>query len=166
MVLETKLPSGKTKKCKLHDVLYVPKLSYNLLSVSRTSDAGKTTRFGETSCQILDGNRKPVAVATRVGDLYYLSCRPGSKKSHTAVEKGPETREDVWHRRYGHLGTRNLQKLANQELVNGFDYDVARRSISVSHVWKGNTTVTTSQPLVESAPRNHSVWCTVIYVER
>ena len=33
VVLETKLPSGRTKKCKLHDVLYVPKLSYNLLSV-------------------------------------------------------------------------------------------------------------------------------------
>ena len=25
VVLETKLPSGRTKKCKLHDVLYVPK---------------------------------------------------------------------------------------------------------------------------------------------
>ena len=65
-------------------------------------------------------------MATRVGDLYYLSCRPGSQKSHTAVDKGPEKREDVWHRRYGHLGMRNLQKLANQELVNGFDYDVAK----------------------------------------
>ena len=34
VVLETQLPSGRTKKCKLHDVLYVPKLSYNLLSFS------------------------------------------------------------------------------------------------------------------------------------
>ena len=126
VVLETKLPSGRTKKCKLHDVLYVPKLSYNLLSVSRTSDAGKTARFGETSCQILDANRKLVAVATRVGDLYYLSCHPGSQKCHTAVDKGTETREDVWHRRYGHLGTRNLQKLAKHELVNGFDFDMTK----------------------------------------
>ena len=127
VVLETKLPSGRTKKCKLHDVLYVPKLSYNLLSVSRTSDAGKTARFGETSCQILDANRKLVAVATRVGDLYYLSCRQGSQKCHTAVDKGTETREDVWHRRYGHLGTRNLQKLAKHELVNGFDFDMTKK---------------------------------------
>ena len=126
VVLETKLPSGRTKKCKLHNVLYVPKLSYNLLSVSRTSDAGKTARFGETSCQILDANRKLVAVATRVGDLYYLSCCPGSQKCHTAVDKGTETREDVWHRRYGHLGTRNLQKLAKHELVNGFDFDMTK----------------------------------------
>ena len=58
VLLETKLPSGKTKKCKLDDVLHVPKLSYNLLSVSKISDAGKTTRFGETSCQILYDNKK------------------------------------------------------------------------------------------------------------
>ena len=74
------------------NVLYVPKLSYNLLSVSRTSDAGKIARFGETSCQILDANRKLVAVTTRVGDLYHLSCRPGSQNCHTAVDKGAETK--------------------------------------------------------------------------
>ena len=65
VVLETNLPSGRTKKCKLHDVLYVPKLSYNLLSVSRISDAGKTTRFGEASFQILDENRKLIGVAEK-----------------------------------------------------------------------------------------------------
>ena len=30
----TVLPSGETKQCRLHSVLYVPRLSYNLLSVS------------------------------------------------------------------------------------------------------------------------------------
>ena len=128
VVLETKFPSCRTKKCKLHDVLYVSKQSYNLLSVSRTSDVGKIARFGETSCQVLDANRKLVSVATRVGDLYYLSCRPGSQKCHTAVDMGAETKEDVWHRRYSHLGTRNLQKLAKHELVNGFDFDMTKES--------------------------------------
>ena len=86
-MLETKLPSGKTKKCKLHDVLYVPKLSYNILSVSRISD--KTTRFGEASCQILDENRKLIGAATTVGELYYLNCHPGFQKSRTAADKNP-----------------------------------------------------------------------------
>ena len=127
VLLETKLPSGKTKKCKLDDVLYVPKLSYNLLSVSKISDAGKTTRFGETSCQILYDNKKLFAVATRVGDLYYLNCRPRFQKSHTVTDKSPETKEDVWHRRFGHLGARNLQKLAKHKLVDGFDFDAAKQ---------------------------------------
>ena len=96
VLLETKLHSSKTKKCKLHDVLYVPKLSYNLLSVSKVSDAGKTARFGETSCQILY-DRKLCAVVTMVGDLYYLNCRPKFQKAYKVRDKRPETKEDVWH---------------------------------------------------------------------
>ena len=125
-MLESKLPSGRTKTCKLHDVLYVPELSYNLLSVSNVTAAGKTTRFGEASCQILDKERKLIAVATKVGDLYYLNCHPRFHKSHTAADKTPETKEDIWHRRFGHLGTRNLQQLAKNKLVDGFDYNAVK----------------------------------------
>lgn len=126
VVLQTKLPSGRTKKCKLHDVLYVPKLSHNLLSVSKASDAGKKVRFGEASCQILDENQKLIAVATRAGDLYYLNCCPGFQRSHVTVDKS-ETMEDTWHRRFGHLGARNLQKLAKHRMVDGFDFDATKQ---------------------------------------
>ena len=34
--------------------------------------------------------------------------------------------EAIWHRRYGHLGARNLQKLARDQLVDGFDYDASK----------------------------------------
>ena len=70
----------------------MPKLSYNLLSVSKTSVAGMNIRFGEANCQALDGNKKLIAVATRVGDLYYLNCCPGSQEVHLVVDK---TKEDI-----------------------------------------------------------------------
>ena len=34
VVMNSELPSGRSKRCKLHNVLYVPRLSYNLFSVS------------------------------------------------------------------------------------------------------------------------------------
>ena len=34
VMLDMKLLNGKIKTCKLSDVLYVPKLSYNLLRIS------------------------------------------------------------------------------------------------------------------------------------
>ena len=43
--LETLLPDGSTKMCRLENVLLVPKLSYSLLSVSKASSAGKVTKF-------------------------------------------------------------------------------------------------------------------------
>ena len=41
VTLETRLPSGKTKRCNLNNVLCVPKLAYNLLSVPKVSAAGE-----------------------------------------------------------------------------------------------------------------------------
>lgn len=36
-------------------------------------------------------------------------------------------KEELWHRRLGHLGEKNLCKLARDKLVDGFDYDVSKR---------------------------------------
>ena len=126
VMLNSVLPSGVCKRCKLHNVLYVPRLSYNLFSVSVVTEHGKTVSFGNASCQILDeGNL--VAVATKIGELYYLNCRASGVNSNTAKTQGDrESKEDKWHRRFGHLGVRSLQKLANEQLVNGFDYDSSR----------------------------------------
>jgi len=38
-----------------------------------------------------------------------------------------ETMEDTWHRRFGHLGARNLQKLAKHRMVDGFDFDATKQ---------------------------------------
>ena len=70
VVLEMKLPQDKS--VKLHDVLYVPKLSYNLLSVLKVTEFGKTISFSDDSSQITDVNQKLIATATRVENLYHL----------------------------------------------------------------------------------------------
>ena len=126
VVLEMKLPQGKSIKCKLHDVLYVPMLSYNLLSVSKVTEFGKTISFSDDGSQITGINRKLVATATRVGNLYHLNCHASRQNANAVESQKVETKEDVWHRRFGHLGARNLQKLAKEKLVDGFDYDVSK----------------------------------------
>jgi len=40
-----KLPENEIKSGKLYDVLYVPALTYNLLSISRATQSGTTTEF-------------------------------------------------------------------------------------------------------------------------
>ena len=123
VVLEMASTSGKTSRCKLHEVLYVPDLSCNLLSVSKAAEAGKVVEFDEVSCRILDANRKLITAATRKGNLYYLNCLTDRQQANAADKRNQPTKEDVWHQRYGHLGVQNLRKLAKEELVDGFDYN-------------------------------------------
>ena len=75
-MLEMASTSGKTSRCKLHEVLYMPGLSYNfiLLSISKAVEAGKVVEFVEVSCRILDANRKLITAPMRVANLYYLNC--------------------------------------------------------------------------------------------
>lgn len=72
VTLELLLPDNSSQKCTLKNVLYVPKLSYNLFSVSKASEAGKTAKFDNSGCEILNKGKKVVAFATRVENLYYL----------------------------------------------------------------------------------------------
>ena len=69
--IETLLPDRSTHRCKLENVLYVPKLSYNLLSVSKAAEAGNITKFTKSGCDILNKGRV-IAFATRAGNLYHL----------------------------------------------------------------------------------------------
>jgi hypothetical protein len=119
VTLKLLLPDGSSQRCNLQNVLYVPKLSYNLLSVSKASEAGKMTKFNSSGCKIVNRHKKVVAFATRMGNLYYLEfCR----KPQQLNEK--KSKERLWHRRYGHLGEQSLKKLASKELVQRFDYNV------------------------------------------
>ena len=122
--LNMKLSDDKLNKCRLLDVLYVPKLSYNLLSVSKVTDLGKTTDFNEKGCKIYTAKGKLIAEGSKIGSLYYYNYLPCNMKVNVANRK---TKENIWHCRFGHLGMQNLQRLARNKLVSGFDFDASKQ---------------------------------------
>ena len=70
--------------------------------------------FGKENCQILDKG-KLVAVAVKVGKLYYLKCRINGVYIMCGVygeTKVKKLKEEKWHQRFGHLSERNMQKLS------------------------------------------------------
>ena len=72
----------------------------------------------------MDRKSKVTAFATKVGSLYYVEyCR--KEKAHTSTNN--DSKERLWHRRYGHMGEKNLQKLAKDEMLQQFDYDTNKR---------------------------------------
>ena len=116
----------KGKSCVLQDVLYVPSLSYNLVSVSKATKSGKTVKFNEEGCHILDESQKLIVIAKRIGNLYYLNCVNSHAANPTVGNSNVRSKEVTWHKRFGHLGVQNLQKLAKENLVDGYDYDKSK----------------------------------------
>ena len=106
---------GSYRDCTLHDVLYVPDLSFNLLSIAKATEYRKVLTFNESTCNIISEG-DVVGSATKNGNLYYLDCSSFKQRVNTAKTR---TGVNVWHQRYGHLGISSLKKLAKDELVSG-----------------------------------------------
>ena len=67
------LPNNWTKICSHQNVLYIPKVACNSLSLFRVTSSGKVTKFHENSCKIFSQNNELVDVGKRVGKLYTLA---------------------------------------------------------------------------------------------
>lgn len=123
--VEMLLPNGSSRQCSLQQVLYVPKLSYNLISVARATEMGKTVSFSNIGCEFTDDQDNVTAFATKQGSLYHLKINRKYQESVNAAIS--ESKERLWHRRFGHLNEQSLQKLVKKELVNQLDYNTSRK---------------------------------------
>ena len=105
----TNLANGKQQECKLHNVLFVLNLSYNLLSVSKVTEAGKSVSFEETKCNISCSDGEIIAIAKSVGCLYYLDFQRILECSNAVLNGKTElSNEMLWHQHYEHLGVQSL----------------------------------------------------------
>ena len=101
--------------------MYVPKLAYNLISVSRASQTGKSVIFDDSSCEFVNEAGDTIAIGVRQGCLYYLSC---AVKESVYVTR-TDNRERLWHRRFGHLNEQSMRKLVREKLVDHLDYSTS-----------------------------------------
>ena len=63
---------------------------------------------------------KIVAKATKVGSLYQFDYKPSYE--HANDTEKSDTKENILHKCYGHLGVGGLYKLAHKNLVNSFNF--------------------------------------------
>lgn len=101
----------------LKDVQYIPGLCTNLLSVSAMTKQGKSVVFNENGATILNRNKKIIATASLEDNMYRLNC----DVEKVFFGKSSRVRQDMWHRRLGHIGFENLKKLRNG-FVDGVDF--------------------------------------------
>lgn len=94
----------------VENVLCVPKLSTNLLSVSQLIRQGNKVHFTSKGCEILNMQDILVATASLVNGVYKLNT-PSCMVA--AVAESVE----VWHRRLGHANSYNMNKM--QDAVEG-----------------------------------------------
>eukprot|EP00253_Pinus_taeda_P031194 PITA_31194 len=90
--IPVKLPTGDIKHLK--NVLYVPGIKKNLISVSMITDQDMQVQFFKNGCVIQDSKLETVETGVRVGNLYRLDARSISQQAMVAATS---TTENLWH---------------------------------------------------------------------
>jgi hypothetical protein len=107
----------------LRDVLYVPSLQRNLISVSHLDNDGYTCLFGDGRC-LIECNDTVISIAFRRNDLYLLSLRESVNSvcddntnvfSSTVANRKRKRTHDaspkLWHCRLGHISRGRIERL-------------------------------------------------------
>lgn len=98
---------GGDNKIQVRDVLYVPDIAVNLLSVSAMSKKGCKMVFHSNGCEIYNDKDAFICSATLINNLYRLNTDVQANLICTGI-----TDESVlWHRRMGHLNFSDINKL-------------------------------------------------------
>ena len=112
---------GKATTIRITDVLHVPKLQANLLSVSKLLSKGLKVFFHVNECIVEGANGDVVAIARREGSLYEMCFKEvcGANSGDFVHLRGEGDSVEVWHHRLGHLDVRSIYAL--QSMVKGIN---------------------------------------------
>ena len=98
--------------------MLVESLGYNLISISRVADFGFNVIFTKVDCQVFYiDNHNMVFTSFHKGDLYIVDFTKKSKPCTCII--GKSSKGWLWHRRLGHVGMRNLDRLIKGDHILG-----------------------------------------------
>ena len=104
----------------LHKVLFVPKLTKNLLSVPAMALMGAEIRFDKDKCLILKDSKEFVIGHLLSDKLYTVNTIEYAQVSKTDSAQSLE----VWHCRLGHLNYTYVNQLVKKEMVDGLKCEI------------------------------------------
>ena len=133
---------GKSLPAVLQDILHVPELHGNLLSVSHFAKCGSEMRFVREGCSILNQHKQIACEGDLCRSLYVIriATLPISELAHITVldsfptegedppeavliadNSGSKASIDIWHRCLGHLNTDNVIRMARKGMTCGME---------------------------------------------
>jgi hypothetical protein len=125
--------NGNSYNAVLHNVLHVPGLGTNLLSIPSTTERGIDVHFTGQSVSFMK-NGTAIMAGSRVGrDLYELDISTANSSQNDAlVCSAVANREpiSIWHQRLSHTSYKTFIKMVSNGLVDGIKLkDISTPSI-------------------------------------
>ncbi|KAI4297395.1 hypothetical protein L6164_037289 [Bauhinia variegata] len=102
----------------ISDVMYVPDIDQNLLSVRQLVEKGFSVIFKKKQCLIKDANDDEVFRIKMRGKSFSLDPMEEKQAAYPVVGNNTE----IWHKRLGHFHHTAILNMQRKELVNGIPH--------------------------------------------
>lgn len=116
-------PVSLSSNKDLPDVLYIPTISRNLLSIGKLTDQGHTVMFDSKHCYVVNNHNQPVflqGVQDPITKVYKLSLpRRADVSTHCHLVESSISLAHRWHLRLCHPNHQRLQQMTRDNLVQG-----------------------------------------------
>ncbi|XP_074284107.1 uncharacterized protein LOC141608664 [Silene latifolia] len=101
----------------LHDVLYIPSLKCNLISISQlTLDSNLCFEFAKSTCLIQDRSSRTTIGAGELRDgLFWIGAGTRPTTLHSVSQQGSF---DIWHQRLGHPSDKVVKSIPSLSSLN------------------------------------------------
>ncbi len=132
--IEVNLEVGKSSQLTtIHNVLYCPSISHNLLSIPQLTSIGAHVQFANKSCHIYGLSKKLITVAELEDGLYrlpvtvvttekaYITVIGTSDSANVACLITASASLDIWHVHLGHISMDLILKMLQSGMVKGMD---------------------------------------------
>ena len=101
-------------------------MKYNLLSISKASQAGKTIQFAKFGCEIIDPSSGEVlGSANKVGNLYYVDVAETSENTQKENARRKNNRSE--NTRKENVKRNDMEKAIESIRENNFQKEMMRR---------------------------------------
>lgn len=137
------LPNNESHCFDLEDVLYVPSLTVNLVSISTATSKGISINFTGNSCDFIYNSRIILTGNIAQGNnLFKLNITPVRHKSNAQTALFAKTKRTIheWHKALGHVNVKEIERMAKQNLVDGMNLETEEEPVVCSDCPRGKAT--------------------------
>ena len=139
--LQTKISNEEIKHVTLKDVLYVPDIETNLISVRKACISGCTVIFEKNNCKFMyEGETYLKGILKN--NLYEVATVDSDLANTTQISSNCKNKNciAIWHKRLGHRNYDAIKQLISQQLANGIQINMCKHDITCECCIKGKLT--------------------------
>ncbi|XP_052486483.1 uncharacterized protein LOC128041158 [Gossypium raimondii] len=140
----------------ISNVLLVPEIDRNLLSIAQLLEKGYSVVFKDKQCHIADLSGSSLMTVTMTDKCFEVHWPSDSKSAYTASVDDSK----LWHQRLGHANFRSMARLAKEGLVENFTNSVEHDDVcEVCQIGK-QARLPFPKKLKDGEPPKNCKWCT------